>query len=303
MRGKKPTLLLIEDLIEPIENSINELELISNDTLESKPDYILKGIFVYIISLFESSFTECLKRYLVAFPDKISDGKVSGKESKYLLETTFASDVIEFIIDDFLYEYTYKNVSEIMKLTFSLLDVNSNELVFDNDKLVEKKARRNILVHNDLIVDKKYIWNTKCDPQLIRKRLIIDKKYLTETIDLTKGILINTRKELINKYGEYNRSRLLRNVWNYVFDSRLLIYEDYWTENGLFIFENNQKFDIKWLSSGEKTLLAYWIQHFSADLLDRYFDFKELDMSAYHSKYMYFLVEFFNKYPFILQHG
>lgn len=303
MRETKPTLLLIDDLIEPIVNSINELELIFKDKLETKPDYILKGTFVYIISLFESSFTECLKRYLIAFPDKISDGKFSGKETKYLLEITFASDVIEFIIEDFLHEYTYKNVSEIMKRTFSLLEIDSNKINFNNDELVEKKERRNILVHNALRVDKKYIWNTKCDAKNIRKKLRIDEKYITETIVLTKSILDKTKKELIQKYGEYNRSKLLRNVWNYVFDSPLLIYEDYWNKDDFFIFENGKKFDISGLSSGEKTRLVYWIQHYSADIVDRFFDFKEMNMSAYRSKHMNFLVEFFNKYPLILQHG
>jgi len=302
MKKTKPTLLQIEDLIEPIENSINELDLISKDTLESKPDYILKGIFVYIISLFESSFTECLKRYLIAFPDKITNVKVSGKESKYLLETTFASDIIELIIEDFLQEYTYKNVSEIMKRTFSLLCIDSSKINFNNNELIEKKERRNILIHNNLIVDEKYIRNTKCDSKKIRFKLEIDEKYIKETIDLTISILKKTKTELIKKYGNYTKSNLLRNVWNYMFDSPLLIYEDYWNEGGSFIFKNGEKFNIESLSSGEKTYLAYWIQHFSPNLIDGFFKFGEMSWSAYHTKKMNFLIEFFNKYPFILQY-
>lgn len=303
MRKRKPTLLLIEDLIEPIINSTNEIETISKDKLGFKSEYILKGTFVYIISLFESSFTECLKRYLEAFPAKISNGKVSGKEAKYFIEATFASDVLDFIIEDLLHEHTYKNVSEIMKRTFNLLDIDSNKIEFNNDELVEKKERRNILVHNNLKVDKKYIRNTKCDSRKLRKKLIVDEKYLRETFDLTTSILDKTKKELIRKYGEYNRNKLLRNVWNYVFDSPLLIYEDYWNKDNYFIFENGKKFDISSLSSGEKTWLAYWIQHYSVDIADRLFDLKEMNMSAYRSKKMNFLIEFFNKYPLILQHG
>ncbi|EIJ39297.1 hypothetical protein [Galbibacter orientalis] len=303
MRNTKPTLLLVEDLIEPIENSIKELELIYKDNLKKKSDYILKGTFVYVISLFESSFTECLKRFLISFPDKISDGKISGKESKYLLETVFASDAIEFIIDDFLYEYTYKDVSEIMKRTFSLLDIDSKKISFNNDNLIERKERRNILVHNDLKVDKKYIRNTKCDPQILRKKLNIDEKYIIDTITLTESILEQTKSELILKYGDYTRNKLLRNAWNYVFNSPLLNYDDYWNENHGFIFENNKKIDISNLSSGEKTWLAYWIQHYSSSILDKYFKFSDMHMSSYQSKKMNFLIEFFNKYPLILQHS
>lgn len=303
MQNTKPTLLLVEDLIEPIENSIKELELIYKDDQREKPDYILKGTFVYIISLFESSLTECLKRFLLSFPDKINDGKISGKESKYLLETMFASDVIEFIIDDFLYEHTCENVSEIMKKTFNLLDIDSRKISYNNDDLIEKKQRRNILVHNDLKVDKKYVRNTKCDPQILRTKLYIDENYIIDTITLTKTILEQTKSELTLKYGEYNRKKLLRNVWSYVFNSPLLNYDDYWNENDSFIFENNKKFDISDLSSGEKTWLAYWIQHYSSSILDRYFKFTDMNMSSYRSKKMNFLIEFFNKYPLILQHS
>jgi len=43
MRDTKPTLMFIEDLIEAIDNSINELDSIFENDLKSNPDYVLKG--------------------------------------------------------------------------------------------------------------------------------------------------------------------------------------------------------------------------------------------------------------------
>lgn len=304
MRETKPTLLLFDDLIEPIEIALKELDSIySKHNSFDKEEYILKGTFVYVISLFESSITECLKRYLIAFPSEITDGKVTGKESKYVADTIFASDIIEFIIDDFIQKYTYESVNEIMSRTFKLLGVDSKKIKFDNKGLIEKKERRNILVHNNLKIDKKYIRITKCEPNRIRKQLEISNDYIIETIELIQGILSKFRNELSIKYSQYNRSQLLRSVWGYVFDSELLKYDDYWNESSSFIFENKKKFDINWLSSGEKTMLAYWIQHYSPGIVDRYFKFEDMNMAVYSMKRMNFLVEFFNKYPFILQHG
>ena len=169
--------------------------------------------------------------------------------------------------------------------------------------MLEKKERRNILVHNDLRIDKKYIRNTKCAHNRIRIKLVINGKYIAETIELLQGILVALKVELLSIYNEYNRSLLLRTVWNYVFASPLLIYDDYWNQADFFIFQNNKKFNISDLSSGEKTMLAFWLQHYSSDIVDRYFTFKDMSMSAYRTKRMNFLVEFFNKYPLILQHG
>ncbi|WP_041758179.1 hypothetical protein [Psychroflexus torquis] len=80
MRETKPTLLLFDDLIETIEIALKELgSIYSKLNSFDKEEYILKGTFVYLISLFESSITECLKRYLIAFPSEITDGQVTGK--------------------------------------------------------------------------------------------------------------------------------------------------------------------------------------------------------------------------------
>ncbi|WP_041758180.1 hypothetical protein [Psychroflexus torquis] len=220
-----------------------------------------------------------------------------------MIDTVFASDVIEFIIDDFIQKYTYESVNEIMSRTFKLLGIDSNKIKFDNKGLIEKKERRNILVHNNLKIDKKYIRITKCEPNRIRKQLEISNDYIIETIELIQGILSQFKNELSIKYSQYNRSQLLRSVWGYVFDSELLKYDDYWNESSSFIFENKKKFDINWLSSGEKTMLAYWIQHYSTGIVDRYFKFEDMNMAVYSMKHMNFLVEFFNKYPFILKHG
>ena len=301
MKNCKPTLLLFDDLVQPIKTTISELETISVK-INSIPnqDFIQKGTFVYIISLFESSISECLKRYLLSFPEKIKEGQVTGKDSKFLTDTFLASDIIELIIDDSISKSSYENVSEIISKTIKQLNINNIE--YNNKELTEIKERRNILVHNNLIIDKKYIRNTKCNSNKLGNTLEINIEYLLNTIKLILDILKQLNDELEIVYGEYDRTKLLKEVWYYTFDSSLLKYDEYWDENHLYIYENKNDI-IQKLSSGEKTLLVYWLQHFSVGIADKYFKFSDMHMSVYSMKKMNFLNTFFNRYPFILQHG
>jgi len=302
MRKQKPTLLLFEDLVEPIRNSIEELDILSKQ-LDFIPEqgFLRKGTFVYVISLFESSLSECLKRYLMAFPRELNDGQLSGKESKLIADTIFASELIELLVDDFINKISYENLSEILPKTLKILKVDTSAIRYDNKDLIERKERRNLLVHNNLKIDKKYIRNTKCEVERLGKQLDIKNEYLVDTINVLIDILKQILDELTLKYSRYDKTKLLKEVWYYVFDSALLNYDMYWNECHVFIYDRNESQMISSLSSGEKTMLAYWMQHYNNSLADRYFKLSDFPFINYSQPKMNFLMYFFNKYPLILQ--
>jgi len=153
-----------------------------------------------------------------------------------------------------------------------------------------------------LIIDKKYIRITKCEANKLGKQLDINNEYLLETIDILKNIMIQLLDELTLIYNCYDKTKLLKCVWYYVFDSPLLNYDLYWNENHVFVYDQKEKQMIGSLSSGEKTMLAYWMQHYNDSLADRYFKFSDFPFINYSQPRMNFLVEFFNKYPLILQY-
>jgi hypothetical protein len=302
MRDQKPTLLLFQDLVEPIRNSIEELNVLSSQ-LDFIPEqeFLKKGTFVYVISLFESSISECLKRYLMAFPKELNDGQISGKESKFIADTIFASELIELLVDDFISKISYESLSEILSKVLKFLKIESDRIKYSTKDLIERKERRNLVVHNNLKIDKKYIRITKCEANRLGTQLDIKNEYLKETIDVLNNILEQILSELSANYNCFDKTKLLKGVWYYVFDSPLLNYDLYWNENHVFIYDQNEKQMIDSLSSGEKTMLAYWMQHYNDSLADRYFKLSDFPFINYSQPRMNFLVDFFNKYPLILQ--
>lgn len=302
--NKRPEILIYNELIEPIRTSINELNLILLDINHVDKDYILKGLFAYVVSLFESSITECTERFLCSCPQNIPEGKLNlRKQQGILLSNTFSQDVIELLVNDYLSNATYDKAENFFTFFCKTLSIPDITKLYTKS-LVEKKERRNILLHNNLIIDSKYIRNTKCDPELRGTKRTISQNYLGETIDSMKTILNEIELNLQNKYGSYTKHRAIKEIWNYLFNSPLMIFEQHWIiKNDKIIGYNLDylKGVIDILSSSEKTILAYWLQNFSSSICDKFFKFKDLNMQIINNQMMIYMVEIFNKYPLILQ--
>ncbi|MHB9142323.1 MAG: hypothetical protein ACYC25_10650 [Paludibacter sp.] len=298
MRTEKPVILLFDEFIKPIDNAKTELIAIKEFINIKNDNFILKGLFVYSTSLFESSLTDSLKKYLIAFPNFIDDGSISSKDIIFLSNASSASDVLEHLIDNYIHEISFKNHDKVMTISLKIMGINNNDITYNRKELKERKARRNILVHNNLFVDKVYINQAGCNPDDYGKQLSISSEYLTDALSLFLDILEQIRTKLYELFSEYNRERLIKNVWNYVFQSSLLRYEDYWGKGYLDIMGNKDK--ISSISSGEKTWLAYWIQHYNS--AEGFIKFSEMNYFSYHTDKMIFLSQFFDRYPHILQY-
>jgi len=301
---QRPEILIYKELIEPIKNSIIELDLILLDFNQIEKDYLLKGLFAYVVSLFESSIIECTERFLCACPQKIPAGKLSlGKQQDILLNNAFSQDIIELLVNEYLSNITYDKTENFFTFFSTILSIDDIGNLYTK-VFVEKKERRNILLHNNLTIDNKYIRNTKCDPKLWGSKLTISKKYLGESIDSMKMILNKIESSLQIKYGSYTKIKAIKEIWDYLFSSPLMIFEQHWIiKNDKIIGYNSDHLNsmINNLSSSEKTILAYWLQNFSPLICDRFFKFKDLNMQVSNNQKMIYIVEIFNKYPLLLQ--
>jgi len=304
LKKRKPDLLVYEDIVEPIKSTLRELDLIYADANQIEKNYYVKSLFAYSISLFESSITECLERFLCSCPRKIPKGKLKmDKQQNILIEYEFSQNVIEFLINDFVSSNTYSKTENLLENFSSILNINDLNHLYTKD-LYEKKERRNILMHSNLTIDNKYIRNIKCDPRLRGNKLSITNEYLIDTVVSIKVILNEIESQLIKKYGHCSKLRLIREIWTYLFDSPLMLFEQHWIIKNDKIAGYNTKHltnVITGLSSSEKTLLAYWLQNFSSSICDQFFKFKDLNMQVSNNEKMIFLVKIFNQHPLLLQ--
>lgn len=176
-----------------------------------------------------------------------------------------------------------------------------------SDSLNEKKERRNLLLHNNLIINNRYIENTKSSSNNRGHKLEITKEYLIETIKEMREILSLVESSLFEKYSKFTKYKVIKDIWDYLFDSPILRFEDHWIIKNNEIVGYNSKTAKKWarnFSGSEKTLLALFLQNFSPGIIDCFSKFNDLSMfvSITGEKIAY-IVEVFEKYPLLLQNS
>jgi len=302
---KKPNLLIYDDLIEPIKDALEELQEIKEhyNIKSTATAFIDKGIFAYIIALFEGSINECAERYLFSFPEKLPKIKLDSEKYKAeLLSGDFTYEFISHLISSYIAENSYENMSKLIQGYCELMDIEDLSSLYTKS-LREKKARRNALIHNNLKVDLKYIWTAGTDPRDKGKYMRISQEYVLSAIEEVSVLLNKFLEELEAKYKSYTIFNTIKLVWNYLFDSPIMKFDDYWGVNGdmLFIKTDTLTKYYKNLSSSERTLLFYFIQNYSSGACEKIFKVRDLNMQVSNNHRMVFLVSVFDRYPLLLQ--
>lgn len=302
---QKPNLLIYDDLIEPITDALKELEEIKEHYVTQSADtaFINKGIFAYVIALFEGSLNECAERYLFSFPKKLPKIKLDSEKYKTeLLSGDFTYEFTSHLISSYIAENSYENMSRLLQCYCELMDIENLSPLYTKS-LREKKARRNALIHNNLKIDLKYIWTAGADPRDKGKYMRISQEYVISAVEEVSVLLNKFLDELEVKYKSYTILNAIKLVWNYIFDSPIMKFDDYWGVNGdmLFIKTDTLKKNYKSLSSSERTLLFYFIQNYNSGACEKIFKVHDLNMQVSNNQRMVFLVSVFDRYPLLLQ--
>lgn len=307
MSKTKPILLFFENLVEPIQTTKAEFEQIQNELSLLDRAFLRNGVFAYVFALFESTLSECLKRFLKEIPSKIPIQDAALKKHKNeLVDGIFTYKVLESWIDEYIVSLSYGTaMSFIDKLCefMSIANVSGHFL----DSLNEKKERRNLLLHNNLVVNNKYIENTRSSVHQKGSKLEIKTEYLDETINDMNELFSVLESEMSEKYSKFTRTKAIKDIWNYIFNSPILRFEEHWIFKNNEIIGYNTETVKKWVnnfSHSEKILLALFLQNFSPGIVDSLFGFKDLPMfaSVTGDKIAY-IVEVFEKYPLLLQNS
>ncbi|MEE0863458.1 MAG: hypothetical protein U0L79_10805 [Lachnospiraceae bacterium] len=257
-------IFVCSEVIKVINKSI---DVVNKDTNEFDEEF-MKAWYMYTYSVFESTLTEILRYYLLAFPEKIEKNISISKEQ--LLASPLTSDVTLDIIQSFIRGYSSDTlisyISFFMKTLAISVDVN-------NDKIQQIAMKRNIIVHDSfsLVINHKYID--------MENRMDMKKSELEEGIKYLNELLVEIAKQIHNKYRHYTFEKVCRTIWEETFSTPLLKFDDVWSIDGGVIHIkdfNASKKKYKWLSSSEKTLFSIFVHQYSGTLNDRLFEFRDI---------------------------
>lgn len=254
----------------------------------------IEPIFVYSYSIFESTITEILRYYLNAFPEKINKNINIGKEQ--LLSTSMTHDILVSYIEEYIRIYSSKTLSEYLRFFKETLNID----VSLDLPLVDKISKqRNIIVHDNFKRDllSLYINNVKA-PCSNGAELLSYIRFLNEILDILSV-------KICSKYAEYTKEKLVRCVWNSVFSTPVLRFDDIWNfgTNGALFIKNFEtiKEKVKVISSTERLFLAIIFQQFNNTINEKLFSFREIpsfvSLDNESKNKLIELINFFKYYP------
>lgn len=263
---KKPNLLIKKDLVVPINQALDRIEKIRERKASSEDQIILEGLFVLAVSSFENSLSDTLKIYLNSFPYKL-DSKIENLTKEDLLE----GDPLDKVINSKINSISYKNLKEMLDYflkTIALPESSIPSNLFEN--LLEIKATRNLLIHNNLIVNSQYIESSGTKYRSINpgERLKIDQDYLFKSITTLRDILQKIVDQIFIKYQKYTYLHAVKKLWEFMFPTPVMQFENEWVldeDHDLIHSYNKESSRRNNLSGSEELLFGIWLSHFEGN--------------------------------------
>ena len=257
---KLPILLNCKNLLNPVIVPQSKIDTISDEVNKSDTSIVAReGFFVLTVAYIETMMMDILRYYLRCIPYKLRQEAFNvGKDDLLLRPRT----LIELEIDKELINVSYDNIKGILKYFCNMLSIDN--AVFSGaieEQLREVKASRNLLLHNNLIVNKTYIEKagTLKRKHSVGNKLEIDTAYLVSTLELFGTVRNIIENAITAKYKSYTRVASIKSLWQYLFRSPVMVFEDYWqidlTKDEVVSYKGSKYEDNGLLSNSEMMFL------------------------------------------------
>ncbi|MGD0832239.1 MAG: hypothetical protein ABR907_14960 [Terracidiphilus sp.] len=266
--SQPPRLLVLRNLLEPSRRAQSALEEIKEKLPNTTSESIeLRGLFVLMISAVETMLTDIYVYYLHSFPEKF-DFKDTKFSKDDIISANLAIDLIEQQVEKSAISQAYGSFPELLRSIMKTIDITEPPLDTDLiDRIVEAKETRNLLLHNNLKVNHRYITRAgrfrRTEDE--GSNLSLTQKYVREVCENLTLLIMNLEARMIAVYASYTRLAALRRLWDYLFSSPIMEFDDFWVTDT----EKDKVWALKvsplekQLSSSEQAFLGVWRTHFN----------------------------------------
>jgi len=278
---KKPQLFICNKLVKHFLTAEEKLQEIQTKINNVHDELIIQGLFILSVSFFENLLSDALSYFLQKFPEKIP--KENYKITKNLaIETAYIKNILNNIVEQEISSLTYKPIKEILN---EFVEYLALKISFDDDQvnvLNEIKETRNLLLHNNLLVNAIYLLKAGnlAREKTENKKLKLDSNYVKNALVVMNIFLDDIKKSIVEKYAQYTYIKAAEELWYFMFHSDVMKFEDYWhidVHGDKIPALKKCKYE-SGLSTGETTLLSLWRMLFTGHTEIKTFDYYHLDV-------------------------
>ncbi|MFV0592987.1 MAG: hypothetical protein ACK5M7_16550 [Draconibacterium sp.] len=259
---KKPILLNKKDLLEPINQAIERIENIRIRKATNDDSIILEGLLALAVSSFENSIFDTMRILFTHIPEKME-----MKNESIAKEELLNGNPIAQVVERKVLEQSYKNAKDFLTYFIKVTGIKVADFFESDDfaNLIEIKATRNLLIHNNLKVNSFYKENAGRLARIPNgSYLIINQDYLFNSIVVLKNILTLFKAKLNQKYKGFTRLKALKELFDFTFSTPIMNFENEWevdkNEDRIIRYKEESS-RAGGLSSSERMLFEFWLCH------------------------------------------
>lgn len=152
-------------------------------------ELLYKSSFVMLIAYFDFMISDLIHHFYRTYPDSLSDRdpSISLKELKQYTEINEAKD---FIINKEIDKILYSGIDDQLRYFEKELKIDCKDQIINWERIKEAIERRNIIVHNNSIINRRYKENINCaevyeklDELKIGQRISVRDSYFLSVYD------------------------------------------------------------------------------------------------------------------------
>ncbi len=128
-----------------------------------QPQVLFSMSFIYLVAVFDAYITDILSVVLKQKPEMLKNGEKKLSYDK-LIELHLSGDLISNLVEMEMNELGYKSIEDQAKYIKSRFGIDLAESGVSIDDLVEIRAKRNLLVHNNGVVNSIFLQTIKNSP-------------------------------------------------------------------------------------------------------------------------------------------
>lgn len=228
--SRMPSLLTVYELEEPVLSAHKELKKILNELSDLEiGNYGIQGIFCLAVARFETMLSDLIFSMLRFFPQKLTLFKKNADFAKdeqkplsFNMEQFLRGDLMYSVLETEVNKLAYSNLENIANVFSKIYAIEIDEINNNINQLIEIKETRNLLLHNNLLVNEIYLSKTKSIKRsnLLGDKLLIDMDYTLKSVKLILGITSEIIQKIEAKYSKFTLVSLLQGLWSFTFENQ-----------------------------------------------------------------------------------
>lgn len=168
--------------------------------VEGYPDLAFQMAFVNLVALFDAFLKDVFFVVLTSNPATLKSSRSVSYDR--VLEYESMAELIDYLAARDLHEVGYKSIPEQIEYYEKRFAITCLPPGTDVGALVEVRAIRNLIVHNNGVVNHRFLEEVPASSHALGERILVDESRFLESKRVLEDVVGEIVKNLIAKFGQ-----------------------------------------------------------------------------------------------------